>query len=70
MKCAGFLVLIFHFIHLIFTVLYLSVVALSYSIQITENERIAVTPYDVPVDALVFPSGFIPISPVAFEKCL
>ncbi|KAF7809223.1 5-formyltetrahydrofolate cyclo-ligase, mitochondrial-like isoform X1 [Senna tora] len=28
-------------------------VALSYSIQITENERIAVTPYDVAVDALL-----------------
>ncbi|KAI9111929.1 hypothetical protein K1719_017619 [Acacia pycnantha] len=44
-------------------------VALSYSIQIVENERIAVTPHDVPVDALVSPSGFIPISPIAFKKC-
>ncbi|KAK4261234.1 hypothetical protein QN277_004261 [Acacia crassicarpa] len=43
-------------------------VALSYSMQIVENERIAVTPHDVPIDALVSPSGFIPISPVAL-KC-
>ncbi|XP_028754352.1 5-formyltetrahydrofolate cyclo-ligase, mitochondrial isoform X2 [Neltuma alba] len=44
-------------------------VALSYSIQIAENERIAVSPHDVLVDALVSPSGFFPISPIAFKKC-
>lgn len=44
-------------------------VALSYSIQIAENEKIAVTPYDVNVDALVSPSGVIPISPLAFKEC-
>ncbi|QHO41299.1 hypothetical protein HN51_007220 [Arachis hypogaea] len=44
-------------------------VALSYSVQIIENERIPTTPYDVPVDALVTASGFIPISSVAFKYC-
>ncbi|RVX10627.1 hypothetical protein CK203_017098 [Vitis vinifera] len=29
---------------------------------------IAITPIDVPVDALVSPSGFIPISPAALER--
>ncbi|MED6154894.1 hypothetical protein PIB30_000396 [Stylosanthes scabra] len=44
-------------------------VALSYSVQIIENERIPTTPYDVPVDALVSASGFMPISSVAFKYC-
>ena len=43
-------------------------VALSYSVQLLESERIAVTPYDVSVDGLVSPSGFIPINRVAFEN--
>ncbi|KAI4314248.1 hypothetical protein L6164_027176 [Bauhinia variegata] len=44
-------------------------VALSYSVQIVENERIPVTPFDVPVDALISPSGFIPISSAASRIC-
>lgn len=44
-------------------------VALSYSLQVVDEESIPVTPYDVPVDVLVSPSGFIPISPVAIERC-
>lgn len=44
-------------------------VALSYSVQILEDGVIPVTPYDVPVDALVSSSGVIPISPAANEKC-
>ncbi|KAL9424050.1 hypothetical protein AB3S75_036017 [Citrus x aurantiifolia] len=44
-------------------------VALSYSLQVVDEESIPVTPYDVPVDALVSPRGFIPISPVAIERC-
>ncbi|KAL9421342.1 hypothetical protein AB3S75_038833 [Citrus x aurantiifolia] len=44
-------------------------VALLYSLQVVDEESIPVTPYDVPVDALVSPRGFIPISPVAIERC-
>lgn len=44
-------------------------VALLYSLQLVDEESIPVTPYDVPVDALVSPRGFIPISPVAIERC-
>ncbi|KAJ0095931.1 hypothetical protein Patl1_16280 [Pistacia atlantica] len=43
-------------------------VALSYSVQIMEEGSIPVTPCDVPVDALVSPSGFIPITPIALER--
>ncbi|KAF3437134.1 hypothetical protein FNV43_RR19887 [Rhamnella rubrinervis] len=43
-------------------------VALSYSVQIVDEESISVTPSDVPVDALVSPSGVIPISSVALER--
>ncbi|XP_038692719.1 5-formyltetrahydrofolate cyclo-ligase, mitochondrial isoform X2 [Tripterygium wilfordii] len=42
-------------------------VAVSYSLQILEEEAIPVTPSDVPVDALVSPAGFMPISPAALE---
>ncbi|GFS32682.1 hypothetical protein Acr_00g0024000 [Actinidia rufa] len=44
-------------------------VALSYSVQIMDEGVIPVTPTDVPVDALVTPSGVIPISPAAMERC-
>nr|GEV97541.1 5-formyltetrahydrofolate cyclo-ligase, mitochondrial [Tanacetum cinerariifolium] len=40
-------------------------IALSYSVQILEDDVIPVTESDVFIDALVSPSGFIPISPVA-----
>ncbi|XP_059645571.1 5-formyltetrahydrofolate cyclo-ligase, mitochondrial [Cornus florida] len=43
-------------------------VALSYSVQIMDEGVIPVTPSDVPVDALVSPSGVIPITPAALEK--
>ncbi|KAH9773590.1 5-formyltetrahydrofolate cyclo-ligase [Citrus sinensis] len=36
--------------------------------ELVDEESIPVTPYDVPVDALVSPRGFIPISPVAIER--
>ncbi|OMO87262.1 5-formyltetrahydrofolate cyclo-ligase [Corchorus olitorius] len=42
-------------------------VALSYSVQIMD-EAIPITPSDIPVDALVSPSGVIPISPAAVER--
>lgn len=42
-------------------------VALSYSLQIVEEGDIAVTFNDVPVDALVSPAGYIPISQVALD---
>lgn len=60
----------FHFMCLfqILAYCYLLAVALSYSLQIVE-EPIPVSPHDVPVDALVSPCGFIPISPVALERC-
>uniref|UniRef100_A0A5B6YX33 5-formyltetrahydrofolate cyclo-ligase n=1 Tax=Davidia involucrata TaxID=16924 RepID=A0A5B6YX33_DAVIN len=45
-------------------------VALSYSLQIMDDGVIPVTPNDVLVDALVSPSGVIPISPAALERCL
>ncbi|KAJ0106733.1 hypothetical protein Patl1_17903 [Pistacia atlantica] len=44
-------------------------VALSYSLQIMDEGIIPVTPTDVPVDALVSPSGVIPISQAAFDRC-
>ncbi|KAH7570189.1 hypothetical protein JRO89_XS05G0065200 [Xanthoceras sorbifolium] len=44
-------------------------VALAYTLQIIEEGAIPVTPYDVPVDAVVTPSGFLPISPAALERC-
>ncbi|XP_044486966.1 5-formyltetrahydrofolate cyclo-ligase, mitochondrial-like [Mangifera indica] len=43
-------------------------VALSYSLQILDEGIIPVTPTDVPVDALVSPSGAIPISQAAFDS--
>ncbi|XP_058078074.1 5-formyltetrahydrofolate cyclo-ligase, mitochondrial [Magnolia sinica] len=43
-------------------------VALSYSLQILDEEVIPVTPNDVPVDALVSPTGVICISPAALER--
>ncbi|GMI73473.1 5-formyltetrahydrofolate cycloligase [Hibiscus trionum] len=44
-------------------------VALSYSVQIIEEGEIPVTPFDIPVDALVSPAGFIPISTAALRRC-
>lgn len=46
------------------------VVALSYSVQIMDEGVLSVTPNDVLVDALVSPSGVIPISPAALERYL
>ncbi|XP_065876792.1 5-formyltetrahydrofolate cyclo-ligase, mitochondrial [Euphorbia lathyris] len=43
-------------------------VALSYSSQLIDEEAIPVTPRDVLVDALVTPSGVIPISQSASER--
>lgn len=43
-------------------------VALSYSPQILDEGTIPMTPNDVLIDALVSPSGVIPISPAAFES--
>ncbi|XP_043687062.1 5-formyltetrahydrofolate cyclo-ligase, mitochondrial isoform X3 [Telopea speciosissima] len=43
-------------------------VALSYSLQIMDEGVIAVTPNDIPVDAIVSPAGVIPITPAAFER--
>ncbi|XP_022738641.1 5-formyltetrahydrofolate cyclo-ligase, mitochondrial isoform X3 [Durio zibethinus] len=43
-------------------------VALSYSVQMVDEEIIPLTPNDVLVDALVSPSGVIPISPAALER--
>ncbi|KAB1216711.1 5-formyltetrahydrofolate cyclo-ligase, mitochondrial [Morella rubra] len=43
-------------------------VALSYSLQIMDEEVIAVTPNDVSLDALVSPAGVIPISQAALER--
>ncbi|CAK9138870.1 unnamed protein product, partial [Ilex paraguariensis] len=40
-------------------------VALAYSGQIVEEGAIAVTPNDIPVGALVSPTGFIPTSVAA-----
>ncbi|THF96515.1 hypothetical protein TEA_025146 [Camellia sinensis var. sinensis] len=44
-------------------------VALSYTVQIMDEGVIPVTPSDVLIDALVTPSGVIPISPAAMEMC-
>lgn len=44
-------------------------VALSYSVQIMDDGVIPVATTDIPVDALVTPSGLIPISPAAIERC-
>ncbi|PPD97211.1 hypothetical protein GOBAR_DD05773 [Gossypium barbadense] len=44
-------------------------VALSYSVQIIEDGVIPVTPFDIPMDALVSPAGFIPISGAALRRC-
>ncbi|KAK9104798.1 hypothetical protein Scep_021642 [Stephania cephalantha] len=43
-------------------------VALSYGLQIMNEGVIPMTPGDVPVDALVTPTGVIPISPSAMER--
>ncbi|KAF9618472.1 hypothetical protein IFM89_001873 [Coptis chinensis] len=43
-------------------------VALSYNLQILDDGLIPVTPSDVLVDALVSPTGVIPISPAAIER--
>ncbi|XP_030531201.1 5-formyltetrahydrofolate cyclo-ligase, mitochondrial isoform X1 [Rhodamnia argentea] len=43
-------------------------VALSYCPQIVDEGVIPVTPDDIPVDALVSPSGVIPISPAALDR--
>ncbi|XP_010527668.1 PREDICTED: 5-formyltetrahydrofolate cyclo-ligase, mitochondrial isoform X2 [Tarenaya hassleriana] len=43
-------------------------VALSYSPQILDEGTIPMTPSDVLIDALVTPSGVVPISPAAFER--
>lgn len=43
-------------------------VALAYSLQIMDEGVVPVTPTDVLIDALVSPSGVIPISPAATEK--
>ncbi|KAL4559249.1 hypothetical protein LXL04_031384 [Taraxacum kok-saghyz] len=45
-------------------------IALSYSVQIVEEGVIPVTESDVFIDALVSPSGFIPITPVAHHTLL
>ncbi|KAK4437154.1 5-formyltetrahydrofolate cyclo-ligase, mitochondrial [Sesamum alatum] len=44
-------------------------VALSYSVQILEDNVIPVTPNDVPIDALISSSGILPITPAANEIC-
>ncbi|CAN4086112.1 unnamed protein product [Withania somnifera] len=44
-------------------------IALSYSVQIVDEGTIPLTPNDILVDALVSPSGVIPISPAALEIC-
>ncbi|KAM3246880.1 5-formyltetrahydrofolate cyclo-ligase, mitochondrial isoform X1 [Capsicum annuum] len=44
-------------------------IALSYSVQIVDDGTIPLTPNDILVDALVSPSGVIPISPAALEIC-
>lgn len=44
-------------------------VALSYSVQILDEHVIPVAPYDIPIDALVSPSGLILISETAFQRC-
>ncbi|KAG8474479.1 hypothetical protein CXB51_031442 [Gossypium anomalum] len=44
-------------------------VALSYSVQIIEDGGIPITPFDIPMDALVSPAGFIPISGADLRRC-
>ncbi|XP_017249807.1 5-formyltetrahydrofolate cyclo-ligase, mitochondrial [Daucus carota subsp. sativus] len=44
-------------------------IALSYSVQILDENVIPVAPYDIPIDALVSPSGLILIRQTAFERC-
>ncbi|KAJ8550669.1 hypothetical protein K7X08_000039 [Anisodus acutangulus] len=44
-------------------------IALSYSVQILDVDTKPPTPNDVLVDAVVSPSGLIPISPAALEIC-
>ncbi|KAK4350476.1 hypothetical protein RND71_029789 [Anisodus tanguticus] len=44
-------------------------IALSYSVQIVDEGTIPLTPNDILVDALVSPSGVIPISSAALEIC-
>lgn len=46
----------------------LHAVALAYSVQIKEEGIIPATPTDMPIDAIVFSDGVIPISPLAKEK--
>lgn len=48
---------------------YFVAVALSYSVQIIEDGVIPITPFDIPMDALVSPAGFIPISGAALRRC-
>lgn len=48
---------------------FLCAVALSYSVQIMDEGVIPVTPNDVFIDAIVSPSGVIPISAVAKVRC-
>ncbi|MQL91274.1 hypothetical protein Taro_023884 [Colocasia esculenta] len=43
-------------------------VALAYSTQIMDSGVVPVTPHDVSVDALVSPSGVIPMSTAALER--
>jgi 5-formyltetrahydrofolate cyclo-ligase len=43
-------------------------VALSYSLQIMDEGIIPVTPNDILVDALVSPTGVIPISQAALDR--
>ncbi|ONK74888.1 uncharacterized protein A4U43_C03F11150 [Asparagus officinalis] len=43
-------------------------IALAYSLQIVDENVIPMTPTDVPIDALVSPSGVIPISSAAREE--
>jgi 5-formyltetrahydrofolate cyclo-ligase len=43
-------------------------VALSSSLQIMDEGIIPVTPTDIPVDALVSPTGVIPISQAALDR--
>ncbi|CAL1367939.1 unnamed protein product [Linum trigynum] len=43
-------------------------VALTYSVQIMEEGAISMTDQDIPVDALVSPSGVIPITSAALER--
>ncbi|KAF5196412.1 5-formyltetrahydrofolate cyclo-ligase protein [Thalictrum thalictroides] len=43
-------------------------VALAYDLQILDDGAIPVAPHDIPVDALVSPTGVIPITPAAKER--